>query len=311
MGLKSMTAFATAELQNDATGYICEIRTLNSRYLEVNVRFPRFLSALEADVIRLAKAKLGRGKVEISVSLQMETNSRDLPQVNRSAVEHYLRCSQIVTEIAKNLDTSELGLAALSLSELMRFDGVLETGREASKTQKVEEHRNPLLKTVEKALEGATNERKREGETLTSALLEMLELLKMDRSALHSMLDDLNKSVFDSYSKRIQRTLKRMAEDGALTGEIPKERLLQEIAILAEKADIDEELTRLGCHIEEFSKTLEASEPVGKKLDFLCQELHRETNTISNKLMHLEAAKHTRNLKQTIDRIRQQVQNIE
>jgi uncharacterized protein (TIGR00255 family) len=136
--------------------------------------------------------------------------------------------------------------------------------------------------------------------------------MQNDREAIVAKREQIQKHLFDNYKKRLERLLGSLEETGQkISSMLPEERVLAEVALLVDRSDIEEELTRLSAHEVEFKRLLKGGEEVGRRMDFLCQEMHREVNTISNKLTQLEVAQHSLSLKQAVERLRQQVANIE
>jgi uncharacterized protein (TIGR00255 family) len=303
-----MTAYGYGELQSGQTTYVCEIRTLNSRYLEVNVRMPRNLLALEIDLINHVKASLRRGKVDVFVDTAKGGGARDLPSVDADALRHYASVLRTMQEAFPGNSTQ------IDLTRLLTVDGLLDAKTRGSKGQDAAEaHREPLFKALNQALEGVHGARKKEGAALGTALLDLLQSLEGGRTEVAKHHDEIMAHLHKNYVKRLEAFLATLAKQGQPVSATlpPEERLITEVAVLADKADIDEELTRLATHITEFKRLMASEEGAGRKLDFLCQEMHREVNTMSNKLVQTEVSQHTIEMKQTVERIRQQVQNIE
>lgn len=311
MTVHSMTSYGYGECFSDNRGYTCEVRTLNSRYLEVSVRLPRSLIALEAEVTAKVKGALRRGKVEVNIDhAKVVGQSSQQPELSPETVRHYLRLSRELAVLAESEGLP--APAPLSVAELLRFDGVL--GGEGNKRgpQAADEARGVVLTALQQALHKAVGVRAAEGEVLSRALRELLQELERERQAIQG----LRTQILPNLRQVVLKRLANLKEVAAQTGErgdlgLSEERLATEVLLLSDKMDIDEELTRLGAHGEAFTKALLDPEGAGRKLDFLCQEMHREANTMSNKLVQIEVASHTLALKQIIERLRQQVQNIE
>ena len=191
-------------------------------------------------------------------------------------------------------------------------EGVLDSAGSVSGEAYLAEHSPHLNSVVEIALGRVALQRASEGAVLKDALKKLVDALRFDREAILSKRDGIQAALFDTYKKRLERVL-GLVKDSVpdLKSIIPDDRFLAEVAILIDRADIEEELTRLKAHEDEFLRIMNNEEEAGRKLDFLCQEMHREVNTISNKLTQLDVATHSLSLKQTIERLKQQVQNIE
>lgn len=301
-----MTAFGSGEVQTDSTVYRCEIRTLNSRFCDVTIKMPRSLIALEPSLIKHSKERLSRGKVDIFLELLPLDRSASLPRLNAAAVAHYL-------ELSRQL-SGQCGESLLPLGtyEFLRLDGVLETTLAGSGEDAVRAHEASIFTVIDQAMNNLLVQRQKEGQALAEALHKILDHISFDREQVTLKRDLIQKQVYDTYKKRIERILNHSEESGQkVRNMLPEERLLNELAILADRSDIDEELTRLAAHEQEFRRLLAGDEEVGRRMDFLCQEMQREINTISNKLTQLEVAQHSLSLKQAVERLRQQVQNIE
>jgi uncharacterized protein (TIGR00255 family) len=304
LSLKSMTAFGSAELSTAMTQYRCEIRTLNSRFTDIAIKLPRSLIALETQITSLVKHHIQRGKVDIFLDLTPIQKSSHLPRLNESAVEHYLAMSKTLEKLGV--------LGTLGQADMIRLEGVLESQGLPQAEAHLAQHSASILSIVGLALDRLSLQRASEGAVLKEALERLIEAMRGDREAILSKRDAIQAALFETYKKRLGRVL------GTVKDEVPKieamisdERLVAEVAILIDRADIEEELTRLKAHENEFLRIMNEEEEAGRKLDFLCQEMHREVNTISSKLTHLEVSARSLSLKQTIERLKQQVQNIE
>ena len=301
-----MTAFGSGETQSTSTVYRCEIRSLNSRFCDISIKMPRSLIALEPQLINRAKERLSRGKVDIFLDLLPTDRSSTLPQLNQAAVEHYLTLSR---QLAQRCGES---LLPLGTYEFLRLEGVLENHSSASSEEWMGKHETGLVAAVDKAFVALIQQRESEGQALGKALQKILDQIAEDRTQIADKRDLIQKNVYELYKKRLDRILIASDETGQkIRHLLPEERILSELAILTDRSDIDEELTRLDAHEQEFRRLLKGGDEVGRRMDFLCQEMHREINTISNKLTQLEVAQHTLSLKQAVERLRQQVQNIE
>lgn len=301
-----MTAFGSGESSSSTATYRCEIRTLNSRFCDISIKMPRSLIALEPALINRVKEKILRGKVDVFLDLVPNDRTAGLPQLNAKAVAHYLGASQALAQAAG------VTLKPLTAYELMRLDGVLENHFAVNSEEQIRAHENGIFAAIDKALAHVLVQRKGEGKALEPAFLRIIEGMEIDREAIVAKSELIQKHLFETYKKRLDRLLGSLEETGAkISSLLPEERILAELALLVERSDIEEELTRLKAHEVEFKRLLQGGEEVGRRMDFLCQEMHREVNTISNKLTQLEVAQHSLSLKQAVERLRQQVANIE
>jgi len=311
MPMRSMTAFGSGETSSDTFHYTCEMKSLNSRFLEVNVRLPRFLAMLETEIVQFIKSRLDRGKVDMFFDIKSQDVSETLPNVNPDAVKHYMSCAKKIADIAGH-DTTVLS-DLISVSTLMRSEGVLELARQSVSSQEVlDQHRSHLMKAISSAVDVLIKDRVREGESLHQSLTQHLDLLSGQADEVIEKAPVIREKLEQNFFKKME-TVRKNLEDKGLLGEtdLSQERLTSEMVIAIDKIDIAEEVDRLGAHIKEFRKQMDAGDKVGRRLDFLCQEMHREINTLSNKLVAAEVSQLSVAMKQNVERIKQQVQNVE
>lgn len=309
MPLRSMTAFGSGESQSPTFSYTCEMKSLNSRFLEVNVRLPRFLAMLETEIVKFMKDKLDRGKVDMFFDIRSQDVSATLPKVNDDAVKHYISCAEQIAKAA-NLPSDD---KMLSVSQILRLEGVLELERHSSSSQEVlDQHREFLMKAINSGVEQLIQDREREGASLVSSLSSHLDVLENQMQEIAAMVPGIREKLEVNFHKKIEAARKSLQDKGLLgDSDVSQERLTSELVIAADKIDIAEEIDRLGAHIVEFRKQMGAGDKIGRRLDFLCQEMHREINTLSNKLVAAEVSKISVAMKQNVERVKQQVQNIE
>lgn len=304
LSLKSMTAFGSGELTTAKTQYRCEIRTLNSRFTDISIKLPRSLIALESQITALVKTHIQRGKVDVFLDLTQLEKTSHLPKLNEDAVRYYVQMSKTL----QTLGAEKL----LSQAEILKLEGTLESLGSVSGEAYIAEHHPHIKSVVEIALGRVTLQRASEGSVLKDALSKLVDSMRTDREAILSKREGIQVALFETYKKRLERVLGLVKDQVPdLKSILPDERFVAEVAVLIDRADIEEELTRLKAHEDEFLRIMNNEEEAGRKLDFLCQEMHREVNTISNKLTQLDVATHSLSLKQTIERLKQQVQNIE
>ena len=307
-----MTSYGFGECVENGLTYSLEVRTLNSRYIEVNVRMPRHLIALEPDMISKVKKTFSRGKVDIFVDLNRDGGQRDLPEVDPDAVSHYARQYNTICKQVADANLEHVSIQSAKPSDFFRLDGVLRSERKPRGEAAAEEFRKPLFTALDAALATAQKARLKEGTALYDHLQELLTSLESEHRHVGAKRDEILNAIHTNYHKKLQALFGTINGSSTTSGhEVSEERIAQEVVLLTDKADIEEEISRLSTHCEEFRKHLEKKDAVGRKLDFLCQEMHREVNTMSNKLIQTDVSKHTLVMKQTIERIRQQVQNIE
>lgn len=303
MTLKSMTSFGRAELSTPFGSYRCEIKTLNSRFIDASIKMPRTFMALETEVIGMVKQALKRGKVDVLFDIRPTSNSDQLPAINLDAIAHYLNEQQKVLQVG--------GQGPLNIAQLFQLEGVLKLSKQSSEDQ-LKTHQEPILKVVKLALEQVIEGREKEGLWLQSALLSLLKTLKQEVATVEALSKDIQIQLFEQVAKKVEALMEKLSSrEKAQALSVSPDRLAQEVALLADKMDITEEITRLQSHCMEFDQLVHRGHDIGRKLDFFCQEMHREVNTISNKLSGVQIVKHSLEIKQIIEKIRQQVQNIE
>ncbi|WP_242510831.1 YicC/YloC family endoribonuclease [Halorhodospira halophila] len=289
-----MTAFERREAQGDWGGrsgrLTWELRSVNHRYLELHPRLPDELRAIEPQVRERARQRLGRGKLECTLRFSLEATGQGGLDVDWQRVDEL---SRIAAEIGRRFGNSA---QPASTAEILRFPGVL--GEPAVDLEPVREAAVALL---DDALEGLRDTRRREGEQLAEHIRARAESARDIVAELAEQRGTINQRIRERLTARLDE-LPAPADPG---------RLEQELAYIAQRQDIDEELERLGTHLQEVLRLLEAAEPVGRRLDFLMQELNREANTIASKSGHVASSSAALDLKVLIEQMREQVQNVE
>ena len=299
-----MTGFGAGKLETESFSYNCEVKSLNSRFFDINVRLPRSLGSLEHKIIAIMKKHVVRGKIEINFDIAPLKQSENLPKLNEEALQHYLSVSETVKE---RLPYDSHGL---SIYQLMRMDGVLESKKINKDSSEL--HGDAILNCVDLAAKKLVESRSVEGEKLKTALEEIIGKVARHRSEIEGKRSHIQKQLISRLEERVSGIINNLEQSANISiNKLPEDRLATEIAILSDKVDIEEELTRLKAHESEFLKILTSGDEIGRKLDFLCQEMHREINTISNKMTHLDVSRLSLELKQQVERIRQQIQNVE
>ncbi len=291
--VSSMTGYGRADMSLHGRNIIAEIRSVNSRYFEYSSRMPRNCMFMDEKLKRLLNAKISRGKVELSLTIQSVESADTVVEVNTGLAQSYL---DALKEIAATLELP----VHVTVNEIARFPDVLSTKR----AEIDEEQFYADVATVcEQALERFCAMRRTEGQRLKEDVLTRLLLIETTAKEIEQQSEGRVKAHTDKLYQRLQEVLKDTSIDEA--------RILTEAAIFADKTAIDEETVRLHSHISQYREILELNEPVGRKLDFLTQELNRETNTIGSKAQDLEITKRVVQIKAEIEKIREQIQNIE
>ena len=293
--VRSMTGFGRAEVTGESIAVTVEARSVNHRHLDVAVRLPRALASLELDARRLVQARLERGRVDVTVQVTPLTGSTtQRVQVDGGLARAYLARAQALA--------AELGVAsAPALEWLLERPGVMRL----EDAEPVEPSAPwPLLeRALTQALDDLVERRAAEGERLAEALRTL-------HADLGAAVDSMAIRAPASSARREQRLRERLR--GLLADSaIDETRILTEAAIWAEKSDVTEELARLRAHLAEFSLALDKGGPVGRALDFLVQELNREVNTVGSKADDLELSQSALVARSVLEKIREQVQNLE
>jgi len=289
----SMTGFGKAEKTTRFGDFNVEISSVNNRFLEVSVRQPRQFSALEYRIKELVGTAANRGKVYVFIGF---TESESLPgkyAINVKAAEAY---AQQLRAVQKKM---KLG-GELTVGDLLTLPELAQTGDVSLDVEEVWTELAPIIQT---ALKGLTTMRKKEGAAMSRDMRQRLkEIEKLNRITIK-----LSPKTVERYREK----LKTRVADLLNGSELDPGRLEQEVALLAERADVSEECTRLNSHIAQYRADLDISEPVGKRLNFILQEMNRESNTIASKCTDADITSAVISLKEEIEKLREQVQNIE
>ena len=282
----SMTAFARLEDSGEWGHAVWEIRTVNHRYLDISIRLPEELRALETSVREQVSIKLKRGKVECNLRYDADSAVGDI-SINAGLAEKIIHA-------ASGLPTEEA--APINPLDVLRWPGVID-----KYSPDLERISNPVISLLDKALENILHNRHREGEQIEQMITKRCDL------SLHQ-LRQIRDKVPEIIAIMRERHLARVQELGI---ELDNGRLEQEIALLSQKLDVAEELDRMETHINEVKRILTGTEPIGRRLDFLMQEMNREANTLGSKSAHIDTSNASIELKVLIEQMREQIQNIE
>ena len=290
---RSMTGFGRGEASESGRTWIAEIRTVNHRYLDQRVVLPRLFGALEEPVKRKIAAKLDRGRVEVTLNLQGSCAGEPQLAVNEKLANQYYRCLQQLISthgLQPEIRVSDM----LGLRDVVSFE-------EAPPDMEAEWQL--LTLALDAALDDCDIMREREGQALQLDLQSRLDKFAGTVAQIEQQIPEVLQLRIADLQTKLAKLLDGVALDPA--------RLAQEAAILADKCDVTEEITRLGSHIDQFHAFLASDEPVGRRLDFLLQEFLREVNTLSSKISNASIAHLGVEMKNEIEKIREQVQNIE
>ena len=267
--IKSMTGYGKSTLDINEREYQVEIKSVNHRYLDVNIRMPRSISYLEEEVRKIVTTKLRRGKVDIFITFNNNSSEGKDIKINKEIAKIY------ISEL-KNLAQEENINANIEVTEISRLPDVLQISNKEDDDKIKEE----IKQVVETAIDNLISMRKVEGEKMAADIVERIDKIeeKIDK------ISTLSTGLIEEYVVKLEDRIKELLK----TEDIDKSRLAQEVVIYADKCSIEEEVTRLKSHIVQLKCLLHTNEAVGKQIDFLIQEMNRETNTIGSKANNLE-----------------------
>jgi uncharacterized protein (TIGR00255 family) len=291
--ISSMTGYGHGEASGEGITAIAEVRSVNSRYFEVNTRLPRSLSLRENDVREIVRAKAGRGKINVVVSIERESGDAIPLKINKSAAKSYIA---LLNDLRKTSGIKE----KVTLDHLLKFSEVIEAGELESADEKE-------WAVAEKALGSALDEmrlmRQKEGNELRKDLESRIQSLERKIELVEGLSKESIPEQRDRLRERVQQLL--------TNGTVDENRLELEIAFLADKLDVTEECVRFRSHNKFFLEALINEESAGRKLNFLVQEMNREANTIGSKAANATVAHHVVDIKEELEKIREQLQNVE
>lgn len=291
--IKSMTGFGRCEVLKDSRKFTVELKSVNHRYLDVNIRMPKKLNFFETSIRTLLKSYADRGKVDIFITYEDLSQSQVSVKYNAALAAEYLKnLNQMAEEFSLDND--------VRVSTLSRYPEVF-TMEECS------EDEDELWNGLKEALEGAFSQfvemRTKEGERLKEDILLKLDLL----SEQIRFIEERSPQIIAEYRTKLEEKMRELLEDT----QIDDNRIAAEVILFADKICTDEEVVRLKSHIQHMKETLEESNGIGRKLDFIAQEMNREANTILSKANDLDISNRAISLKTEIEKIREQIQNIE
>ena len=285
----SMTAFSRQQIDSEWGALTWELRSVNHRYLEPSIRLPENFRSLETPIRKQLRDKLNRGKIECQLRFKAVEHGKIDWQLDTDMITRLSRANSEINRLTG-------GDHSLKNIDILKWPGVI-----SDESLDEEIFNNEVLELFDRALDDLIMARKREGESLKNMLLKRIE-------SIQSITDAIRVKMPNIIAKQKENLFLRLEE---LKAEFEPTRLEQEIAILAQKADVDEELDRLDAHVNEVVRILESEGQIGRRLDFLMQELNREANTLSSKSIVVETTQGAVELKVLIEQMREQIQNIE
>lgn len=290
----SMTGYGKGDYENDQYKFKIEIKSVNHRYIDVNAKFPRQISYLEETIKRKVKEKLFRGKVDVYINLEYLSESQtDINIDTELARSYYNTLQELIEEL--NLKDN------VSLNNILNIPDIVKLKKKEVDSDSILEVLNNALS---EALENISSMREKEGEELKNDILVKLNVIK----GYLKIIEEKSPQVVIEYKKKLNDRISELIDNDTI---LDKERLNNEVAFFADKASIDEEIVRLKSHIKQLELILEEDGSIGRKLDFLIQEFNREINTIGSKSSDVTITGYVVELKSEIEKIREQIQNIE
>lgn len=290
--MKSMTGFGRASYETEDRAYQIDIKSVNHRYGDVNIKMPRSISYLEEKIRKEVSNKASRGKVDVYVTFNNNSAKGKNIKINKELAKTYIE------ELKELAEESQIN-SDITVTEISKFPDVLNI-------ENVEDEEliwKELSICLDKALQNFVEMRQQEGNRIKEDLLQRIQ-------RVHQKVNEISKhsaGLVEDYVVKLETRIKEILK----TDVVDQERLKQEIVIYADKCSVEEELTRLNSHIVQFKNFMEDSNPVGKKADFLMQEMNRETNTIGSKSGSLEITNLVIKMKTELEDIREQIQNVE
>ncbi|TVR04810.1 MAG: YicC family protein [Spirochaetaceae bacterium] len=288
--MRSMTGFAHREHNSDTVHMVLEIKSYNNRYLDLSVTLPGALSVLEPEVRALVGARLSRGRVEVTVRLrELARNPR--VRVDSDAVAAYRSALETVRTVAGIPEP-------VTLADILRFDDVLVVEHERD----LDAYRELLLPMLDQAMDDLDTARQTEGQATERDIRNQLERVSVALKIVENVAPQMEASLTENIRTRFAEVVGDQADEA---------RIYTETAVLLVKYSINEELSRMSSHLAGFAESLGLDEPIGKRLDFLCQEINREINTIGSKSFVLDVSRQVVEMKDALENIREQLRNIE
>ena len=292
--IRSMTSFGrSSSEEGQRRVFTVEMKSVNSRYLDVNIRMPKTLISLEEEIRKMISNSLNRGKVDVFINLKNYNDGSGIPKVDINLAQGYLEC---LKEIEAKLGVKN----DISVMQIARFPEVITVVEEEDKIDEVWQELKPLIND---SLDMMIRMREVEGDKLKEDILSKISIIEELVSKVEEFADTIPKNFKIKLEERVKELLGNV--------DIDESRIAMEVCMLADKATVDEEIIRLRSHINQVRETLNLKEPVGRKRDFIVQEMNRETNTIGSKSSDIQMTNIVIDIKNILEKIREQVQNIE
>ena len=291
--IKSMTGFGRSTYENQGREYIVEIKSVNNRFSDINIKSPRSLNYLEEEIKKTILNNVARGKIDVYITFNNNSDLGKKINLNTEIAKKYIQ------ELKKLANESDI-IDNVNIMDISKFPDVLNIKVEEEAEEII---KNELLTALNKAIESFIDMRIKEGSKIKLDLYNRVKIVKEKIDKISNISSGLVEEYIVKLEERIKELLK--------TDVVDQTRLAQEVVIYSDKCSVEEEITRLNSHISQFLNLLNSEVAVGKKLDFLIQEMNRETNTIGSKANNLEITNYDVDVKTEIENIREQIQNIE
>lgn len=291
--MKSMTGYGRAKLDKNNRIYKIEIKSVNHKYSDITIKIPRSLSYLEDDVKKQIASNISRGKIDVFVGFENYSQADKQITINEELAKQYIQ------KFKKLAEENELS-SNISITEITKLPDVV-TLKETDDDEEI--IKDELLQCTKEAINNFIEMRLQEGNKIKEDLKKRIDKVE----TMVNKISGYSTGLIEEYVVKLEERVKELLK----TDIVDKSRLAMEVVLYADKCSVEEELTRLKSHIIQFNNFLEVSEPIGKKMDFLLQEMNRETNTIGSKSGSLEITNLVVNIKTELEDIREQIQNIE
>ena len=290
--IKSMTGFGRGKYENEGRTYTVEIKSVNHKYSDINVRLPRFLNSVEDKIRKRVAEVISRGKIDIFVTFENYSSTGTTIRINKDLAKEYIK------ELKSLAEEADLRFD-LNVIDVSKFPEILKLEDEDNDELISQE----VMIAVDDALEKFVSMRELEGQKLVEDIERRIYLIQEKVNEVTKF----SSTLVEEYMTRLQTRVNELLAPGV----VDEARLMQEIVIFSDKSSIEEELTRLKSHISQFLELIKQSSPIGKKIDFLIQEINREVNTIGSKANSLDITNKVIEIKTEVENIREQIQKIE
>lgn len=291
--IKSMTGFGRSTYENEGREYIVEIKSVNNRFTDINIKMPRNLNYLEEKIRKQILSNISRGKVEVSIQLNNNSDLGKKINLNTDIAKKYIEELKKLSEETNIIDN-------INIMDVAKFPDVLNIRIDEEAEEAIEKE---LFTALDSAINSFLDMRQKEGSKIKVDLENRIEVIKQKIEQISS----ISAGLVDEYIVKLETRIKELLK----TDVVDQTRLAQEVVIYSDKCSVEEEITRLKSHISQFLNLLNENIAIGKKLDFLIQEMNRETNTIGSKANNLEITNFVVDIKTELENIREQIQNIE